>query len=137
MMIILLSFFLVLGRIVSGKLSFVLTNTVLTFYINCRLVIVLQDALLSLELDQSPTAQEMSLQSHLPSLCPKPFLGERLDYRQAMNWLCHLTLRYAKSEAGSSDVSNLYALFQDLHHLNIILDYHLEPAKACISIQQL
>lgn len=119
------SVFLVLSRMSSGKLSFVLTSTVLTLYINCRLAIVRQDALLSLALEQSPASQEMSLRSNLPSLHPKAFPGEHLDYRQAMNWLCHLALRHTSPEAGFSDIllSKFYDLFQEFHHLNATLDY--------------
>jgi hypothetical protein len=52
-----------------------------------------------------------------------------------MNWLCHLTLRHAKSEAGSWDVRNIHALFHDPDKTSVY--YHLQGAKACTSIQQL
>jgi hypothetical protein len=75
----------------------------------------------------------MMLQSNLPSLFQE-FLGH-LDYRQAMNCLCHLTLQHAKSEGGSSDASNIHALFHDLDKITV--NDQLHSAKACTSIQQL
>lgn len=77
----------------------------------------------------------MGLQSNLPSLFPpKDFVGF-LEYQQAMNSLSHLALQHAKSGAGSSDVTNLPAVFHDLDKITVV--DQLQNIKACTSIQQL
>lgn len=61
-----------------------------------------------------------------------------LDYGQAMNWLCHLTLRhwqYSLSQQGYLAMERFTSFFDDMDALQDALQDHLQSREACHSIQ--
>lgn len=76
----------------------------------------------------------------LPALSP-PSCNTKLglNYGQAMDWLCHLTLRHwneaASYQPGSLTMERLTNLFNDMDNLERALGGHLRSREACHSIQ--
>ncbi|KAJ4259540.1 hypothetical protein NW762_007469 [Fusarium torreyae] len=104
---------------------------------NLRLAIVWQDALLSLAFDRPSASQEMNIESDLPALTRTNSSDQSLNYRQAMNWLCHLTLRHLKSRSENALLKDHGQLFEDFDGLESSLASHLRDQQRCASIQEL
>ncbi|KAH7173196.1 uncharacterized protein B0J16DRAFT_188142 [Fusarium flagelliforme] len=102
-----------------------------------RLAIVWQDALLSLAFGRPPASQEMNLESDLPTIYPNALPDQVLNYRQAMNWLCHLTLRHLRNFSQGPWLEHCILFSQDLRNLEASLAPHLEARQNCTSIQEL
>ncbi|KAF4972855.1 hypothetical protein FSARC_681 [Fusarium sarcochroum] len=102
-----------------------------------RLAIVWQDALLSLAFGRPPASQEMNIESDLPALTQPNSSGPALNYRQAMNWLCHLTLRHLQSRSETALLKDHGQIFQDFDGLESSLASHLRDQQRCASIQEL
>lgn len=75
----------------------------------------------------------------LPNLSPStPNCNAVLNYGQAMNWLCHFTLRhwvYSSFEPGSLTIERFTNFFNDMDTLERALQDHLRGQEACHSIQ--
>ncbi|EWZ30911.1 uncharacterized protein FOBCDRAFT_233567 [Fusarium oxysporum Fo47] len=102
-----------------------------------RLAIVWQDALLSLAFDRPPASHEMNLESDLPALISLDPSSQPLDYRQAMNWLCHLSFRHLPRLPQTEPVRNYSLLFHDFDLYESSLASHLQDLQRCTSIQEL
>ncbi|EXL73290.1 hypothetical protein FOPG_11347 [Fusarium oxysporum f. sp. conglutinans race 2 54008] len=102
-----------------------------------RLAIVWQDALLSLAFDRPPASHEMNLESDLPALISLDPSSQPLDYRQAMNWLCHLSFRHLPRLPQTEPVRNYSLLFHDFDLYESSLAPHLQDLQSCTSIQEL
>ncbi|EWZ84891.1 hypothetical protein FOCG_08055 [Fusarium oxysporum f. sp. radicis-lycopersici 26381] len=102
-----------------------------------RLAIVWQDALLSLAFDRPPASHEMNLESGLPALISLDPSSQPLDYRQAMNWLCHLSFRHLPRLPQTEPVRNYSLLFHDFDLYESSLASHLQDLQRCTSIQEL
>ncbi|KAL5593549.1 hypothetical protein FOBRF1_012651 [Fusarium oxysporum] len=102
-----------------------------------RLAIVWQDALLSLAFDRPPASHEMNLESDLPALISLDPSSQPLDYRQAMNWLCHLSFRHLPRLPQTEPVRNYSLLFHDFDLYESSLAPHLQDLQRCTSIQEL
>ncbi|KAI3576270.1 hypothetical protein IWW34DRAFT_808173 [Fusarium oxysporum f. sp. albedinis] len=102
-----------------------------------RLAIVWQDALLSLAFDRPPASHEMNLESDLPALISLDPSSQPLDYRQAMNWLCHLSFRHLPRLPQTEPVRNYSLLFHDFDLYESSLAPHLQDLHRCTSIQEL
>ncbi|EXK36275.1 hypothetical protein FOMG_09468 [Fusarium oxysporum f. sp. melonis 26406] len=102
-----------------------------------RLAIVWQDALLSLAFDRPPASHEMNLESDLPALISLDPSSQPLDYRQAMNWLCHLSFRHLPRLPQTEPVRNYSLLFHDFDVYESSLAPHLQDLQRCTSIQEL
>ncbi|KNB14583.1 hypothetical protein FOXG_21160 [Fusarium oxysporum f. sp. lycopersici 4287] len=99
--------------------------------------IVWQDALLSLAFDRPPASHEMNLESDLPALISLDPSSQPLDYRQAMNWLCHLSFRHLPRLPQTEPVRNYSLLFHDFDLYESSLAPHLQDLQRCTSIQEL
>ena len=75
----------------------------------------------------------MDLESDLPTIYPNALPGQVLNYRQAMNWLCHPTLRHLRKFS----LEHCILFSQDLRNLEACLAPHLEARQNCTSIQEL
>ncbi|KAK4155076.1 hypothetical protein C8A00DRAFT_42229 [Chaetomidium leptoderma] len=102
-----------------------------------RLAIVWQDALLSLAFDRPPASQEMDIESDIPALEPSGSSPADVSYRQAMNWLCHLTLRHLRSQKEAPLLSGTHELFKAFDALDASLSPHLNDRRRCSSIQDI
>ncbi|KAI1052678.1 hypothetical protein LB507_009772 [Fusarium sp. FIESC RH6] len=102
-----------------------------------RLAIVWQDTLLSLAFGRPPASQEMDLESDLPTIYPNALPDQALNYRQAMNWLCHLTLRHLRNFSQGPWLEHCILFSQDLRNLEASFAAHLEERQNCTSIQEL
>ncbi|EEU36226.1 uncharacterized protein NECHADRAFT_52825 [Fusarium vanettenii 77-13-4] len=60
-----------------------------------------------------------------------------LNYRQAMNWLCHLTLTHTRSRDQSCPLSNVGKLIDSFDALKDSLSPHLRDRQRCSSIQDI
>ncbi|KAI8651900.1 Zn(2)-C6 fungal-type domain-containing protein [Fusarium sp. Ph1] len=98
-----------------------------------RLAIVWQDALLSLAFDRPPASHEMDLTSDLLPL------GQEvaLNYQQAMNWLCHLTLTHTRSRNQSCPLSSVGKLLDNFDALKDSVSLHLKDRQHCSSIRDI
>lgn len=97
------------------------------------MAIVWQDVLLSLAFDRSPTSYEMDHHTDLPAVGTSEGTGG-LTYRQAMNWLCHVTLRYLSSRA-SREIAAILQFFQDIDLIDASLAPHLRDRGKSYSVQ--
>ncbi|RSL82663.1 hypothetical protein CEP52_016905 [Fusarium oligoseptatum] len=102
-----------------------------------RLAIVWQDALLSLAFDRPPASHEMDLTSDLPALGQTGSSHVALSYRQAMNWLCHLTPLHTRTRDESSPLLTTSQLLNDFDALESSLSPHLKYRRHCSSIQDI
>ncbi|KAF5690958.1 hypothetical protein FCIRC_689 [Fusarium circinatum] len=102
-----------------------------------RLAIVWQDALLSLAFDRPPASHEMDLDLDLPALVALDPSSHPLDYRQAMNWLCHLSFRHLPRLPRIEPVRNYSQLFHDFDLYEASLAPHLQDLQRSASIQEL
>ncbi|KAF5987351.1 hypothetical protein FCOIX_1057 [Fusarium coicis] len=102
-----------------------------------RLAIVWQDALLSLAFDRPPASHEMDLESDLPALVSLDPSSQPLDYRQAMNWLCHLSLRHLPRLPRTEPVRDYSRLFHDFDCYESSIAPHLQDLQRSNSIQEL
>ena len=102
-----------------------------------RLALVWQDALLALAFDRPPTSRELDLISDLPELAVAASCENALDYRQAMNWLCHMTLRHFSPSNEQFVTESRSQLFQDFQAFDSSLTPHLRDRQHCSSIQTL
>lgn len=102
-----------------------------------RLAIVWQDALLSLAFDRPPASHEMDLEPDLPALVSLDPSSQPLDYRQAMNWLCHLSFRHLPRLPQTEPVRNYSRLFHDFDFYESSLAPHLQDLQRSTSIQEL
>ncbi|KAF5638039.1 hypothetical protein F52700_4743 [Fusarium sp. NRRL 52700] len=102
-----------------------------------RLAIVWQDALLSLAFDRPPASHEMDLEPDLPALVSTNPSSQPLDYRQAMNWLCHLSFKHLPSLPQTEPFRNYSRLFHDFDLYESSLAPHLQDLQRSISIQEL
>ncbi|KAG5750161.1 hypothetical protein H9Q69_010189 [Fusarium xylarioides] len=102
-----------------------------------RLAIVWQDALLSLAFDRPPASHEMDLESDLPALISLDPSSQPIDYRQAMNWLCHLSFRHLPRLPQTEPVRNYSRLFHDFDCYESSLAPHLQALQRSTSIQEL
>ncbi|KAM5386559.1 hypothetical protein ACJZ2D_000522 [Fusarium nematophilum] len=102
-----------------------------------RLAIVWQDALLSLAFDRPPAAQEMDIGSDLPALRRQGRSKTGLNYRQAMNWLCHLTLRHLPRHSNTASLTGIEGFFESFEALERSLSPHLIHRHRCSSIQEI
>ncbi|RSL81398.1 hypothetical protein CEP51_005855 [Fusarium floridanum] len=102
-----------------------------------RLAIVWQDALLSLAFDRPPASHEMDLTSDLPALGQTGSSHVALSYRQAMNWLCHLTLLHTRTRDESSPLLTTSQLLNDFDALESSLSPHLKYRRHCSSIRDI
>ncbi|KAF5610207.1 uncharacterized protein FSUBG_3440 [Fusarium subglutinans] len=102
-----------------------------------RLAIVWQDALLSLAFDRPPASHEMDLDLDLPALVALDPSSHPLDYRQAMNWLCHLSFRHLPRLPRTEPVRNYSQLFHDFDLYESSLAPHLQDLQRSTSIQEL
>ncbi|KUI65943.1 hypothetical protein VM1G_02148 [Cytospora mali] len=104
-----------------------------------RLAIICQDALLSLAFNRQPASHELDSVHDLPILNPPtPNRDAGLNYGQAMNWLCHFTLRhwvYSSFQPGSLTIERFTNFFDDMDTLESALQDHLRGQEACHSIQ--
>lgn len=100
-----------------------------------RMAIVWQDSLLSLAFDRSPGSYDMDHEDDLEKL-DVATSSEGLGYRPAMNWLCHISLKYLsrKSTAGSSPDPK--SIFHDMELVENALLSHLKNRSSCTSIRQ-
>ena len=99
------------------------------------LAIVWQDAQLSLAFARAPSSQEFDLESDLPKLRGSASFEAALTYQQAMNWLCHLSLRYSTARLAPVDMTTYSEIFQHFDILQDSLMAHLQNRKACRSVQ--
>lgn len=60
-----------------------------------------------------------------------------LNYRQAMNWLCHLTLTHTRSRDQSCPLSSVGKLLDNFDSLKDSLSPHLKDRQHCSSIQDI
>ncbi|SCO42060.1 uncharacterized protein FFNC_08303 [Fusarium fujikuroi] len=102
-----------------------------------RLAIVWQDALLSLAFDRPPASHEMDLEPDLPALVSLDPSSQPLDYRQAMNWLCHLSFRHLPRLPQTEPVRDYSRLFHDFDFYESSLAPHLQDLQRSTSIQEL
>ncbi|KAF5690471.1 hypothetical protein FDENT_3855 [Fusarium denticulatum] len=102
-----------------------------------RLAIVWQDALLSLAFDRPPASHEMDLEPDLPALVSSEPSSQPLDYRQAMNWLCHLSFRHLPRLHQTEPVRDYSRLFHDFDLYESSLAPHLQDLQRSNSIQEL
>jgi hypothetical protein len=79
----------------------------------------------------------MNLESDLPKIFPNALPSQVLNYRQAMNWLCHLTLRHLRNFSEGPWLEHCVLFFQDFRNLEASLAPHLEAHQSCTSIQEL
>ncbi|KAF3802032.1 hypothetical protein GCG54_00012275, partial [Colletotrichum gloeosporioides] len=99
-----------------------------------RLAIVWQDALLALAFGRPPASHEMDFEEDLPPLTNPPING-KISYLEAMNWLCHVTLRHVSSREGLP--SQPLAMLDDLRSVEISLSPHLTDPQKGKSIRKL
>ncbi|KAF4998313.1 hypothetical protein FDECE_11830 [Fusarium decemcellulare] len=104
---------------------------------NLRLAIVWQDTLLSLAFDQPPASQMMDIGSDLPALAREGGSGVELTYRQGMNWICHLALRYLSAPSDTSSKQRYHEIFQAFDALERSIAPHLKSQTQCCSIQEI
>ncbi|KAF5595062.1 hypothetical protein FPCIR_4687 [Fusarium pseudocircinatum] len=102
-----------------------------------RLAIVWQDALLSLAFDRPPASHEMDLEPDLPILVSSDPSSQPLDYRQAMNWLCHLSFKHLPRLPQTEPVRDYSRLFHDFDLYESSLAPHLQDLQRSNSIQEL
>lgn len=79
----------------------------------------------------------MNLESDLPALISLDPSSQPLDYRQAMNWLCHLSFRHLPRLPQTEPVRNYSLLFHDFDLYESSLAPHLQDLQRCTSIQEL
>jgi hypothetical protein len=79
----------------------------------------------------------MNLESDLPKIFPNAPPSQVLNYRQAMNWLCHLTLRHLRNSSAGPWLEHYTLFSQDFRNLEASLAPHLEAHQSCTSIQEL
>lgn len=79
----------------------------------------------------------MNLESDLPKIFPNALASQVLNYRQAMNWLCYLTLRHLRNSSAGPFLEHYTVFFQDFRNLEASLAPHLEAHQKCTSIQEL
>jgi hypothetical protein len=79
----------------------------------------------------------MDLESDLPALVSLDPPSQPLDYRQAMNWLCHLSFRHLPRLPQTEPVRNYSRLFHDFDLYESSLATHLQDLQRCTSIQEL
>lgn len=94
-----------------------------------RLAIVWQDALLSLAFDRLPASQEMDIESDLPVLGRSGSSQACLSYRQAMNWLCHLTIQQLRLQKEAPLQSGTSELLRAFDALDASLSPHLSDRR--------
>ena len=99
-----------------------------------RLAIVWQDSLLALAFGRPPASHEMDLEDDLPLLGGSLNHGG-LTYLEAMNWLCHITLRHLSSyqKVPNQPMSAL----NDIKSIEASLASHLIDPKKSTSILQM
>jgi hypothetical protein len=79
----------------------------------------------------------MDLESDLPALVSLDPSSQPLDYRQAMNWLCHLGLRHLPRLPQTEPVRDYSRLFHDFDCYESSLAPHLQDLQRSNSIQEL
>ncbi|KAF5649049.1 uncharacterized protein FTJAE_1045 [Fusarium tjaetaba] len=84
-----------------------------------------------------PASHEMDLVSDLPALVSLDPTSQRLNYRQAMNWLCHLSFRHLPRLPQTEPVRNYGRLFHDFDDYESSLARHLQDSQSSTSIQEL
>lgn len=99
-----------------------------------RLAIVWQDSLLALAFGRPPASHEMDLEDDLPPLGGS-LNQEGLSYLQAMNWLCHITLRHLSSYPKVPDQP--MSALGDIKSIEGSLASHLLDPKRSTSILQM
>lgn len=101
-----------------------------------RRSITWQDSLLSLAFDRPPASHEMDYEQDLPELTPT-INGRGLTYHQAMNWMCHKSLRYMSWERISETRPSPLSLLRDLEQIQQALSLHLQDLSASASLQDI
>ncbi|EXA29169.1 hypothetical protein FOVG_17225 [Fusarium oxysporum f. sp. pisi HDV247] len=102
-----------------------------------RLAIVWQDILLSIAFDQPPASQVMDIGTDLPALERPGGSNVALSYRQSMNWMCHLLLRYQSVHLDTASMEHYLDVLQDFNALERSLAPHLKDTHHCCSIQEI
>ncbi|PHH61472.1 hypothetical protein CDD81_319 [Ophiocordyceps australis] len=97
--------------------------------------IVWQDAILSKAFDKPPSACDMNYQDDLRDISAAASEGG-LQYREAMSWLCHATLKHTARELSSGVSVDSMSFLNDIKSLETALLPHLRNRDLCITVQQ-
>lgn len=101
-----------------------------------RKCIVWQDSLLSLAFDRPIECYDMDYEEDLQNLTAAASSSHGLHYCQAMNWICHVTLRHYSRQPDARVIPNCMSLFQDMKLIEAALSPHLKDRELCTTLQQ-
>ncbi|ETS88143.1 hypothetical protein PFICI_01971 [Pestalotiopsis fici W106-1] len=103
-----------------------------------RLAVVWQDALLSLAFDRAPASYEFDFDEDLIPLTSTPLTGT-ITYRQGMNWISHLSLRYLplRDRRKSPPSIDPSLVWQDLEMIEANILPHLGDIRQCSTIREI
>lgn len=103
-----------------------------------RIAVVWQDALLSLAFDRAPASYEFDFDEDLAPLMPTPSIGT-ISYRQGMNWISHLSLRYLplRDRRKSPPSIDPSLVWQDLEMIEANVLPHLGNIRQCNTIREI
>lgn len=103
-----------------------------------RLAVLWQDALLSLAFDRAPASYEFDFDEDLVPLTSASSTGT-MTYRQGMNWISHLSLRYLplRDRRKSPPSIDPSLVWQDLEMIEANILPHLGDIRQCNTILEI
>uniref|UniRef100_A0A8H7NBC4 Xylanolytic transcriptional activator regulatory domain-containing protein n=1 Tax=Bionectria ochroleuca TaxID=29856 RepID=A0A8H7NBC4_BIOOC len=99
-----------------------------------RMAIVWQDTLLSMAFGRTPSSHEMYHETDLPPLWQHGSEPAGLTYRQAMNWICHASMKYFVVPASPPDSAVYNDIFRTFAEIQASCAKHIRERSQCRSL---
>ncbi|CAG9982906.1 unnamed protein product [Clonostachys byssicola] len=101
---------------------------------NLRMAIVWQDTLLSMAFGRTPSSHEMYHETDLPPLGQNGSASAGLTYRQAMNWICHASMKYFVVPASPPESAVYNDIFRTIAEIQASCAKHIRERSECRSL---
>ncbi|CAH0053984.1 unnamed protein product [Clonostachys solani] len=99
-----------------------------------RMAIVWQDTLLSMAFGRNPTSHEMYHETDLPPMVQHGSEPAGLTYRQAMNWICHASMKYFVVPASPPESAVYNDIFRTFAEIRASCAKHIRERSECRSL---
>ncbi|CAH0031872.1 unnamed protein product [Clonostachys rhizophaga] len=98
------------------------------------MAIVWQDTLLSMAFGRNPSSHEMYHETDLPPLGRHGSEPVGLTYRQAMNWICHASMKYFVVPASPPESAIYNDIFRTFAEIQASCAKHMRERSECQSL---
>ncbi|KAK7225307.1 hypothetical protein V2G26_013310 [Clonostachys chloroleuca] len=98
------------------------------------MAIIWQDTLLSMAFGRNPSSHEMYHETDLPPLWQHSSEPAGLTYRQAMNWICHASMKYFVVPASPPESAVYNDIFRTFAEIQASCAKHIRERSECRSL---